>query len=61
MIMKTKEELPIDVARRNLCFVETRKSGNIKAQAQLEMMAFLDFMHPEMSLEDRFKLSRLAE
>jgi hypothetical protein len=57
-----REEHPIERARRNLCFVEaSRGSANMKSQAQLEMRAFLDFMHPNMPEDEKRKLIMAAE
>jgi hypothetical protein len=60
MMTKKTDELPIEKARRNLAFVESRRTGNVQSQAQLEMAAFLDFMHPDMPDEQKFALIRAA-
>jgi hypothetical protein len=57
-----EDENPIEKARRNLAFVEARRGGSVKRQAELEIMAaFLDFMHPEMSEEQKRELIAGAE
>lgn len=53
-------EHPIERARRNLAFVESCRTGSVESQARLEMAGFLDFMHPNMSDEEKHKLIRVA-
>jgi len=52
---------PRDVARRNLALVHSKVGHNEKKNAELNMAAFLDFMHPEMDEETKRELIRDAE
>ena len=44
-----------------VCYINSTRSGSIQSQAEREMFAFLSLFHPEMSLEQKTKLSQTAE
>ena len=51
---------PREKARRNLAYCKASEGPDAQTNARREMAAFLDFMHPNMSDEDRAELIRNA-
>ena len=55
-----RDEL-MNKARANMALVDSLRGGSEKLQAEREMAAFLDFMHPNMDDAHKHELIRAAE